>query len=37
MQLVEGDHWVACHFPLVPVAVPDPRAAASTEPFSPPA
>ncbi len=37
MQLVEGDHWVACHFPLVPVAVPDPRAAAATEPFSPPA
>jgi len=35
MQQVEGDHWVACHFPLVPVAVPDPRAAAATEPFSP--
>jgi hypothetical protein len=29
MQQVEGDHFVACHFPLVPVAVAAPVAAAA--------
>ena len=32
MQQVEGEHFVACHFPLVPVAVADPSPAAPSAP-----